>query len=155
MVLKSLARKSLSSYSTELLFIEHCGFSTTNVQAQTVISHKDNTILKILQELHFPFCGVEVNPRFYWEHVHALSSAQTPTKEKTQMDDSHKIEADSCISFLQCVTMGDPTEIVSFWFFQGFKLMGINMHTAQGNESVMQSGFASLNLININLKINC
>lgn len=62
MALKSLARNTLFSYSTEPLFIEHCGLSTTNVQTQTLISHKDNTILKILQELHFPFCAVKVNP---------------------------------------------------------------------------------------------
>lgn len=42
----------LSSFSTEPLFTEHCGFSTT-AQTQTLISHKDNTNLKILQQLHF------------------------------------------------------------------------------------------------------
>lgn len=70
MVLKSLARKPLSSYSAEPLFIEHCGLSITNIQAQTVISHKDNTILKI----RFPFCDVEVNPRFYWECTESTRS---------------------------------------------------------------------------------
>lgn len=54
--------QTLSSYSTEPLFIEHCGLSTITVQTQTLISNKDNTILKILQELHFPFCVVGVNP---------------------------------------------------------------------------------------------
>lgn len=36
-------------------------FEHNNLQTQTLISHKDNTIVKILQELHFPFC-VEANP---------------------------------------------------------------------------------------------
>lgn len=45
MALKSLARKTLSSYSIEAHFIEHCGLNTT-VQTQTLINHKDNTILK-------------------------------------------------------------------------------------------------------------
>lgn len=48
--------------------------STTNVHAQAAISHKDNTILKILQELRFPFCGVEVNARIYREHVEPTCS---------------------------------------------------------------------------------
>lgn len=46
MALKSLARKTLSSYSREALFIEHCGLYSTTVQTQTLINHKDNAILK-------------------------------------------------------------------------------------------------------------
>lgn len=112
--------KSLPTYSTEPLFIEHCALSTTNVQTQTVIGHKDNTVLKRLgATFSLLWCWgkpkILLGARWVYMFMHYLHKHQLKRKHSLHLTNSHKIDADSCINFLQCMTTGNPTEIASFW----------------------------------------